>query len=331
MEPKVTIVCITYNQENFIKQALDSFVMQKTNFNFQVIVSDDCSTDNTPNIIKEYEEKYPNIIKAFYHKKNMGSFPNYKFALSQAKSEYLVVNEGDDYFIDINKLQKQVDFLDGHPEYSICFHPVKVVFEDNKRKTYIFPKPNEIKNELTFDKLLYANLIQTNSAMYRWKQDATTSLPDGILPGDWYLHLMHAKDGKIYALNDVMSVYRRHSGGIWTDTDATQKNLHRKHGMKEIKFFDSVYRNLTDCSETYLNKVYLPKFVQIIDNYYDFGDIDKVQELISAYNEIFLKSINVENPASKKIKKYKKLFEIFFFISIVLLILNILQLFLIIF
>ena len=331
MEAKVTIVCITYNQEKFIKQALDSFVMQKTNFDFQVVISDDCSTDSTPTIIKEYEQKYPNIIKAFYQKENLGSFKNYKFALSQAKSKYLIVNEGDDYFIDENKLQKQVDFLEGHPDYSICFHPVKIIFEDNKIRTHIFPLKKEIKKELTFESLLKMNLIQTNSAMYRWKQNALEELPDDILPGDWYLHLLHSKEGKIHALYEVMSVYRRHSGGIWTDTDVAQKNLYRKHGMKIIKFFDSVYRKLTDSSEEYLNNVYLPKFVQIMDNYYNFGDVDKIVEMISSYHEIFLKSIKVENPVSKKIKKYKKLFVLLLIVSIVLLVLNLIQLALIIF
>ena len=325
MEPKVTIVCITYNQEKFIKQALDSFVMQKTNFDFQVIISDDCSTDSTPNIIKEYEQKYPNIIKAFYQKENLGSFKNYKFALSQAKSKYLIVNEGDDYFIDENKLQKQVDFLEGHPDYSICFHPVKIIFEDNKIRTHIFPKQGEIKNGLTFDKLLNANLIQTNSAMYRWKQNALEEMPDDILPGDWYLHLIHAKDGKIYALNDVMSVYRRHSGGIWTDNDVTQKNLHRKHSLKEIKFYNSVYENLTNKSEKYLNEVYLPMFKQILDNSYNFGDIEKITEIKNLYPEVFERSINVQNPIHKKLKKYKKIYSKLIILSIILSIIILIQ------
>ena len=307
MEPKVTIVCITYNQEKFIKQALDSFVMQKTNFDFQVIISDDCSTDSTPNIIKEYEQKYPNIIKAFYQKENLGSFKNYKFALSQAKSKYLIVNEGDDYFIDINKLQKQVDFLEGHPDYSICFHPVKVIYEDKPNKTNIYPSKKLLSEELTFEKLLFNNFIQTNSVVYRWRfldEDINEVIPTGIIPSDWYLHLCHAKVGKIGVLKDVMSVYRRHSGGIWSDTDATSKNLHRRHGLKEIKMYNSVYERLSDKSDKYLNEKYLPTFKQIVDNYYNFGDIDKLAEIKSLYPEIFEKAMQAQNPMGKRLKKY---------------------------
>ncbi len=334
MEPKVTIVCITYNQEKFIKQALDSFVMQKTNFDFQVIISDDCSTDSTPNIIKEYEQKYPNIIKAFYQKENLGSFKNYKFALSQAKSKYLIVNEGDDYFIDINKLQKQVDFLEGHPDYSICFHPVKVIYEDKPNKTNIYPSKKLLSDELTFEKLLFNNFIQTNSVVYRWRfhdEDINEVIPTGIIPGDWYLHLCHAKVGKIGVLKDVMSVYRRHSGGIWSDTDATSKNLHRRYGLKEIKMYNSVYERLSDKSEKYLNEKYLPTFKQIVDIYYNFGDIDKLAEIKSLYPEIFEKAMQAQNPMGKRLKKYKKYYICLLIISIVLFLANLIQLALIIF
>ena len=325
MSYKLSIICITYNQEKFIKQALDSFVMQKTNFDFQVVISDDCSTDNTPNIIKEYEKKHPNIIKAFYHTKNMGATKNYIFALTQADSEYLIVNEGDDYFIDENKLQKQVDFLEGHPDYSICFHPVRVIYEDKPNKTNMYPSKKTLKKDLTFNKLLNGNFMQTNSVLYRWNKEYALNFPRNILPCDWYLHLCHAQIGKIGAIKDVMSVYRRHSGGIWSDTDATNKNLHRKHGLKEINFYNAVYENLTDKSENYLNEIFLPMFKLIVDNYYNFGDIEKIIEIKNLYPGIFDKIMNVENPTNKKLQKYKKYYTYLLIISIILLVLNIIQ------
>ena len=330
MAYKITIVCITYNQEKYIKQALDSFVMQKTNFDFQVIVSDDASTDNTPNIIKEYETKYPNIIKAFYHKANKGAMKNYLFALSQADSEYLIVNEGDDYFIDPNKLQKQVDFLEANPEYSICFHPVKVIYENNPKKTAIYPLGKFSNDKLTFEKLLGWNFIQTNSVVYRWRfynENIDDIFPVGILPGDWYLHLCHAKVGKIGVINEVMSVYRKHAGGIWYDTDAANRNLHRKYGLKQLKFYNSVYENLADRSEKYLVETYLPSFKQIVDNYYSFGDIDKLSEIKSLYPEIFERVIQTQNPIGKKLKKYKKYYTYLLVLSVILLILNLLLFF----
>ena len=260
MEILLSIVCITYNHEKFIRQTLDGFVNQKTNFKFEVIIHDDASTDKTAEIIKEYQEKYPDIIKPIFQVENKFSqgIPLLKrFVYPCIKSKYVAMCEGDDYWTDEYKLQKQVDFLEANPDYSICFHPVKFIYEDKPNKTNIHPSKKFLSQDLTFEKLLKTNFIQTNSVVYRWRfinESFEDIIPDAILPSDWHLHLAHAENGKIGVINDVMSVYRRHSGGVWTDTDATNKNLHRRHGMKEIKFYHSVYETFAKKSEKYLNK-----------------------------------------------------------------------------
>lgn len=332
MQPLLTIICTAYNHEKFIKQTLDGFVMQKTNFKFEVLIHDDASTDKTAEIIKEYQEKYPDIIKPIFQTENQFSqgIPILKkYVYPQVKGKYVALCEGDDYWIDQNKLQKQVDFLETNPEYSVCFHPVKFIYEDKPNKTNIYPSKKILKENLTFEKLLKVNFIQTNSVVYRWRFDSVNFdniLVPGILPGDWYLHLCHAKVGKIAVINDVMSVYRRHSGGVWTDTDATNKNLHRRHGLKEIKMYNSVYEILADKSEKYLCETYLPVFKQIVDNYYSFGDVDKIAEIKSLYPEIFEKALQFQNPMGKKLKKYKKYYTILLIVSIILFLLNVIQL-----
>ncbi len=173
MKPKVTIVCTAFNQKDFIAQALDGFVMQKTNFPFEVIVHDDASTDGTTDIIREYEKKYPDIIKPIYQKENQfsqGKDILIDCILDYIRGEYVAMNEGDDYWIDENKLQRQVDFLDANPDFTVCFHPVKVIWEDNSQPDSIFPTPayRFHKQALTLEDLLKHNFIQTNSVMYRW-------------------------------------------------------------------------------------------------------------------------------------------------------------------
>ena len=332
MEILLSIVCITYNHEKFIRQTLDGFVNQKTNFKFEVIIHDDASTDKTAEIIKQYQEKYPHIIKPIFQVENKFSqgIPLLKrFVYPCIKSKYVAMCEGDDYWTDEYKLQKQVDFLEANPDYSICFHPVKFIYEDKPNKTNIHPSKKFLSQDLTFEKLLKTNFIQTNSVVYRWRfinESFEDIIPDAILPSDWHLHLAHAEKGKIGVINDVMSVYRRHSGGVWTDTDATNKNLHRRHGMKEIKFYHSVYETFAKKSEKYLNKKYLPMFKQIIDVYYNFGDIDKLTEIKALYPEIFEKAIQIQNPMGNKLKKYKKYYTYLLIISIILLLLNIIQL-----
>lgn len=332
METLLSVICTTYNQEKFIRQCLDGFVMQKTNFKFEVIIHDDASTDKTPEIIKEYQTKFPDIIKPIFQSENQfsKSVPIFKkYIYPKVKGKYVALCEGDDYWTDPNKLQKQVDFLESNPEYSLCFHPVKFIYEDKLNKTNIHPSKKFLSQDLTLEKLLKTNFIQTNSVVYRWRfnnEDVQYVIPDGIIPGDWYLHLCHAKVGKIGALKDVMSVYRRHSGGVWSDTDATNKNLHRRHGLKELKMYNSVYENLADKSEKYLNETYMPVFKQIIDVYYSFGDVDKLSEIKSLYPEIFEKAMQVQNPMGIRLKKYKKYYTYLLVISIILFILNILQL-----
>ena len=164
----VSIHCMAYNHAIYIKDCLDGFVKQKTNFPFAAYVGDDCSTDGTTEIIKEYEAKYPDIIKGIYHNKNTKAQVNFFDILKQCKGKYLIFCEGDDYWTDENKLQKQVDFMEQNPDYSICFHPVKRIFEGNAAKNDLFPTDEMKKYEFNFENLLKYNFIQTNSALYRF-------------------------------------------------------------------------------------------------------------------------------------------------------------------
>lgn len=226
--PKLSIICLAYNHAKYIKDALEGFVMQKTNFPFEVLIHDDASTDGTTEIIQEYAQKYPDIIKPFFEKENCWkngiNFSKEKI-WPQVKGEYVALCEGDDYWTDENKLQKQVDFLDAHPECSICFHPVKVIWDDEREKSSVYPDSRVLKkiDGFNFNSLLKRNFIQTNSVVYRWRfhKDNYDLMPNGVLPADWFLHLLHAQIGQIGFLPDVMAVYRRNAGGIWTGSGVT--------------------------------------------------------------------------------------------------------------
>gem|GEM_PF-383791 len=242
---KVSIITISYNQEKYIKQALDSFVMQKCNFNYEVIVADDCSSDRTQDFIKEYAKKYPNIIKPILRKNNIGAWNNFLDALNTTKGKYIALCEGDDYWTDENKLQKQVDFLEKHPDYSVCFHPVRVFFENKEKEDYIFPRDKI--DGFTFESLLEANFIQTNSVMY--KRQNYKGIATDVIPGDWYLHLYHAKFGKIGFINKVMSDYRRHSGGIWWGTVGNQTEFWKKNGIIHLNLYKRLLELFGDKEE----------------------------------------------------------------------------------
>lgn len=238
---KLSVVSITYNQESFVKDAVEGFLKQKVNFPWEIIIADDASTDKTAQIIKEYSEKNPGLIKPILRTKNVGVLDNLYDALRTAKGEYIAICEGDDYWTDENKLQKQVDFLEQNAEYSMCFHSVKVVYENKEKKDAVYPDTTKKRNFDIFE-LLKNNFIQTNSVVYR-KQDYG-NLPENIMPIDWYLHLYHAQFGKIGFINETMSVYRRHSGGIWWDSrdQSAKMKLWEKYGIPHLQLFAEILK-----------------------------------------------------------------------------------------
>lgn len=291
---KVTILCVAYNQEKYINQTLAGFVMQKTDFPFVVIIGDDCSTDGTAQIISVYAEKYPNIIQPIFNKKNMGAEQNFFNMVKMCNSQYVATCEGDDYFIDPLKLQKQVDFLDSHPECSICFHPVLVSIEGSPQHDSIFPSKQDRFNKeiLELDDLLKQNFIQTNSVMYRWRFSGENQfndfLPHNILPGDWYIHLLHAKKGKIGFIDEVMAVYRRHPGGVWWENLFDLDSLHLKHGINELNFYIAVENEIMEGDKKYHKRItnFTKYLIDLYTHHQKFEELAKVTNL-AIENKIF--------------------------------------------
>lgn len=229
-KPKVSIVCITYNHGPFISKALDGFVSQKTDFVFEAIVADDFSDDNSRAIIAEYAKKYPDIIKPIFREKNIGSLPNYVDALSRADGQYLAICDGDDYWTDDLKLQKQVDFLDNNPDYSMCCHPFRQTYIDKSVPDKIITPWDFVSRDakqrgyLTIKDLFPVNPIGSLTAMYRWSLKNKT--PDWMKDyhiGDLVLHLLHADKGRIGVIDEVMAVYQRHANGVWFGNETREK------------------------------------------------------------------------------------------------------------
>ena len=239
---KLTIVTTTYNQEKFIGQAIDGMLMQKTNFPFQIVISNDCSTDNTLKILNSYKEKYPEKIKIINNQENLGAMKNFINTLDQIKdTEYVAFCDGDDFWTDENKLQKQVDFLDQNKDFNICFHKARLFYENKEKEDSIIP---EIAPDIsTIDDLAKSNYIVANSVVYRWKFNNISLkevFPIDIAPGDYYIHLFHAQDGKIKMINEVMSAYRRHSGGMWWSNDNENKEKFiLEYGKKFLNFYNA--------------------------------------------------------------------------------------------
>lgn len=227
---QVTVVCITYNHEEYIAQALDSFLMQKTNFKYQIFVGEDCGPDRTADIVREYAEKHPDIIVPFIREKNMGAQRNLIDLCNHATSPYIAFCEGDDYWTDEYKLQKQFDFMESNPEVKVCFARAEIAapedwflnkyYKRDSEGRLIFPDCDPVyKNEGTFLKSKsFISFLQahTSTLFYRWNYDL--EIPewyyDGYI-GDWPLFLMHLGDGVAGFIPDIVSVYRRSDVGVY--------------------------------------------------------------------------------------------------------------------
>lgn len=219
-KPKVAVFMVTYNHASFIEQAIEGVMMQQTNFPFKLFIGEDCSTDSTRKICLRYKEKYPDRIELLLNEKNIGGVANALrvYPACFAYGDYTAMCEGDDYWTDTLKLQKQVDFLEANPDFAICFHHTKVVYEDESREPFLFNSKQ--KEVTTFEDLARGNYIQTVSCVYR--NGLFGEFPDWfhtLKLGDWILHLLNAQHGKIKFIDDVMAVYRVHKGGAWGLTD----------------------------------------------------------------------------------------------------------------
>ena len=210
--PLVSISRITYNHASYIKECIDGFLMQKTNFNFEVLIHDDHSTDGTEEIIKEYAKQYPDIIKPLFEKENQYSLGkpigSAVWNLPRARGEYIAICEGDDYWIDPYKLQKQVDFLESHPDYGMCYTKVKRFVQKSNQFIDEWGGPNE-----TMDKLLIENTIPTLTAVFHkaiYYNYLTEIHPSkrGWLMGDYPIWLYFAQNSKIKFINETTGVYR---------------------------------------------------------------------------------------------------------------------------
>lgn len=220
---KVSVLMTTYNHGRFIAQAIDSILIQKVNFDYEVVIGEDCSTDPTREIVIDFQKKYPDKIRLLLNERNLGGRKNLIQTFKACKGEYIAMVEGDDYWTSPHKLQKQVNFLDSHLECSMCFHSVKVLYEDGSRESWIFSPP-EKKEIYTLEDLLEKNLMATCSTMFR--NGLFGELPSWfyILPmGDWPLNILNAEHGKIGYINEVMGVYRIHSGGFWSARGVIEK------------------------------------------------------------------------------------------------------------
>jgi glycosyltransferase involved in cell wall biosynthesis len=220
--PKVSIWSITYNHVDYIEDCLEGILKQQTNFDFELIIGDDASTDGTSEILLDYAKKYPKIIKPIVHKTNIGVFKNsIGHILPKLKGKYVAICEGDDYWIDPLKLQKQVDYLDNNSECALCFsHQLEVnhlakILNENKYEAKVYNTLDVVKGFIPGTQtILYRNF---DCIKYWMKRHENSPSQDRMLA--YFCSLL----GELHLIPELMAAYRHTGKGVWSELDALEK------------------------------------------------------------------------------------------------------------
>lgn len=232
----VSVFMITYKHEAFIEKAIDGILMQETSFDFDIVIGEDCSADNTLAICKDYESKYPGKVKVLETSQNLGMMRNWVRTHEYCKGKYIALCEGDDYWTDPHKLQKQVDFLESHPDFAMTFHKVNIDKTDPS-DTYDYLTPP--KQVLDFFELHRKQIVPTCSVVFR-REAIGDKYPDWFVNlgiADLPLELLVSATGKTHYFEEPMAAYRRNPGSI------THSKEQKRKGRK---IYTDVYRTVRD-------------------------------------------------------------------------------------
>jgi glycosyltransferase involved in cell wall biosynthesis len=244
--PKVSVVVPTYNTNpEHLRQCLSSIVSQETSFDFEILVVDDASTNGTPLVVREFAHAHSDI-RLIEHPKNLGVGAGYKTGFLAAKGTYVAVLDHDDYWIDSLKLQKQVDFLDKHLDYEICFTNGRVEFEGIDKESFEFTSnlnDYDFLKDPTFDYLareIEGNYISNLTVMYRRQEFDENYYPEYNWFCDWYNHIWHARFGRVHYIHDVTAVHRRHKEASSLNDQIDRDKYFDDILVKFTKFYEMV-------------------------------------------------------------------------------------------
>jgi len=259
--PLLSVCLITYNHAKYIRQAIESVLMQQVDFSWELIVADDCSTDGTREILLEYKERYPEFLKLILQKENVGAAKNWIDLITYSQASYIAYFEGDDYWTDPYKLQRQIDFLEGNSEYMVAYHRVDVLGEENASLTLANLAVHE-SYQFGFADSLQGKHGASLSMLFR--TDVIKQIPINFISklamGDWPLECCCTLLGKGYFLNESMGVYRVHNQGI-NNTLKKSDFFNSRVGLAEHLLELPVSQKYRPLLRKFLFRAYILKFV----------------------------------------------------------------------
>ena len=262
MKPLVSVIMITYGHEKYIEEAIRGVFLQKTNFPFELIISNDKSPDSTDEIVKNIIKYAPENISVKYiqHPENIGMLPNFISTLKIATGKYIAVCEGDDYWTDENKLQKQIDFLEKNEDFTLTFHNVFIRNGETLRADLDYEKRLSSKNVYTINDLSKGNFIHTLSVVFRNMEIEFPEWYFSSFLGDYPIWLWLSKKGKIKYFPEKMGVYRENVG-VWSGKSQEEREfktmLVLRNLIPDFEMLPDVKKNLT-----YTKNIYIKNFLK---------------------------------------------------------------------
>jgi len=269
---KVSVLVMTYNHRSYIKHALDSALEQQTDFDYEIVISEDCSTDGTRELVIDYQRRYPQTIRLLLSEENIRSNAIVVRGINAARGEYIALLDGDDYWTSPHKLQKQADFLDRHPACAICFHNARTVKEEGNGQPWNWT-PAGHPEISTLEDIWMGNFIATCSTMFR--SGLIEPIPawyDQMFPiTDWPLHILNAEHGSIGYIDEVMGVYRQHLGGYYSPLNEAQKQA------KTLAFYREMNAHLSYKYDTIIHTAISKYFYDWARVYIKRGNFDRAR------------------------------------------------------
>lgn len=219
--PVVSVCLVTYSHRNFIGEALESVLAQETDFPFELVVGDDCSTDGTTDVVLEFQRQHPDKIRVLLAKENLGKYTgngrlNFIRTIRACRGKYIALLDGDDYWTSASKLQQQVDFMDAHTDCTLCFHDI-VKVDEHGEQLAVSPLPAAMKRRLANTEILMSKFPVPPTASMVLRREMIGELPDWFLQapyGDRAIASLVTRSGDAGYIDGVISAYRIHSGGI---------------------------------------------------------------------------------------------------------------------
>lgn len=303
MGKMVSIICLTYNHEPYIADAIEGFLRQKTNFDFEILIGEDHSQDGTLKIIESYKKKYPDKIKIITSSENVGAKANALRIIPHVKGKYIALCEGDDYWTDILKLQKQVDYMEAHPACTLCFHNADVVDYDKSllgRRHIPWTKQNAPyyygeNHEYNVGELALLDFIPTASLLIR--TTCMSSLPEFFyeaVAGDIVIRLAVTSKGYAYYIDDVMSAYRTN-----VPQSATNVMNNASESIEGKMAYNKKFIYLLDEIDKYTNRQYSKELERAKINRWEGPLLVEQGRLKELKSERYRSFFNSLDPVSK--------------------------------